>query len=346
MKILYGVAGVGYGHATRAKAIADYLQKKGHEVIIASYGQAYETLKNDFQVLQINGMHLIFNKDRLKKTKTVAYNFRNFPKNLRDIKKIRNFMREFNPQLCITDMEPLVTIISKIYSLPLISIDNEHKITNLKIKVPKDNKKDYLIASNIVRNFALMAKYFIVLNFTKVKPNKRNVFVVPPVIREEVKRLNPFYGEKILVYLSKESEKIIKILKEVPEEFIVYGYDINKIFDNLEFKTKENFLKDLEECKAIIATAGFSLMSEAVLLNKPYFALPLKGQFEQLLNAIFLKDAGFGEYSQNLKKKEISHFLDNLKEYQKRLKEYNPDYNELFRVLNKLLELEKHEMGL
>jgi UDP:flavonoid glycosyltransferase YjiC (YdhE family) len=39
------------------------------------------------------------------------------------------------------------------------------------------------------------------------------------------------------------------------------------------------YLEELKACKAIIATAGFTLMSEALYLKKPYLALPLKGQF-------------------------------------------------------------------
>ena len=57
-----------------------------------------------------------------------------------------------------------------------------------------------------------------------------------------------------------------------------------------------------------------------------------------MLNAMFIKRARFGEYSEKPKKEEIEHFLNNLKNYQKALKEYNPDYNKLFKVLDKLLK--------
>ena len=39
---------------------------------------------------------------------------------------------------------------------------------------------------------------------------------------------------------------------------------------------------------------GFSLMSEAVHLNKPLLSIPLEKQFEQVLNALYLEHLGYG----------------------------------------------------
>ena len=47
--------------------------------------------------------------------------------------------------------------------------------------------------------------------------------------------------------------------------------------------------------KAVIATAGFTLISEALYLHKPYLALPMQGQFEQELNAFQLESLGYGK---------------------------------------------------
>lgn len=131
-------------------------------------------------------------------------------------------------------------------------------------------------------------------------------------------------------------------MKRIDESFIVYGYNKKRRKGNLEFRTRESFLQDLRDCKAVIGTAGFTLMSEAIYLNKPYFALPLKGQFEQVLNALFLRKAGFGDYSENLDNREVEKFLGNLREYRKKLQKYRPDCDKLFKVLDRVLrKLEK-----
>jgi uncharacterized protein (TIGR00661 family) len=54
----------------------------------------------------------------------------------------------------------------------------------------------------------------------------------------------------------------------------------------------EGFLHDLARCKGVIATAGFTLITESLHLGKPYLALPMRGQFEQELNALLLAELG------------------------------------------------------
>ncbi len=49
-----------------------------------------------------------------------------------------------------------------------------------------------------------------------------------------------------------------------------------------------------EPARGVVAGGGFSLLSEAVYLGKPVLAIPLRGQFEQLMNARYLQREGFG----------------------------------------------------
>lgn len=341
MRILYGVSGEGYGHSSRALAIAKHLEKKGHEVIILTSGLAYRVLKGDFKIFKIKGMRLIFRKSILKKRKTFIYNLKNFPKDLKKWRKFHQLMKCFNPDLCITDMEPTATILSHLYHRPLISLDNEHSITNLRLSIPRNEFRAYFVAKTVVGAFAKGAGHFIIISFTDAdvkEKNKKKTSVVPPIIRPEIRNLHPRSGKRVLVYLTKKDAHVLSILKKIPEKFVVYGYNIIKNNRNLEFKKRQTFLQDLEDCKAIIATAGFSLMSEAVFLNKPYLAMPLKGHFEQLSNALFLKDAGFGDYSEKLSEKQVIGFLKKLEEYKKNLKKYAPDHDALYEVLDKALE--------
>ncbi|MBR9692068.1 hypothetical protein GOV06_04750 [Candidatus Woesearchaeota archaeon] len=338
MNILYGVAGDGFGHSSRALIVAEFLEKKGHNVVILTYGRAVDVLKKRFKVFRVSGLFVVFVKGALKKRKTIKYNVKSISKNISGWKKFHKLMKEFKPDLCISDMEPIVPILSNWYKKPLISFDNQHRLTNLDVAVPKKYYKDYLIAKTVVNSFVSRAEHFIVTSFSSAKLKKKRTTVVSPIIRKDVRNLKPKYGKKILVYLTRKNPKVIKILEEINEKFIVYGYNIKKRKNNLEFKKKDNFLDDLKDCKAIIATAGFTLMSEAIYLKKPYLALPLKGQFEQVLNALFLKKAGFGEYADELEEKDLIYFLYNLEKYKKNLKNYKFDFEKLFKTFEKLLK--------
>ncbi|OGJ16892.1 hypothetical protein A3K73_00425 [Candidatus Pacearchaeota archaeon RBG_13_36_9] len=342
MKILYGVCGEGFGHSSRALVLADYLEKKGHEVIILTHGQAYNVLKGKFKCFKVKGLHLIFEKSVLKKRKTVNYNLRNFTRNFYKWKNFDRLMKKFNPDLCISDMEPIVPVLRNWYNKPLICFDNQHRLTNLELRVPKQYATDFFLAKSVVETFVKRADYFVITSFSKNQIKKRfrkNTFVVSPPIRGDVRKIKPnaTYKGKILVYLTKKDRQRIKILKSIKEAFAVYGYNKDRKQGNIEFRTREHFLEDLKDCKAIISTAGFTLMSEAIYLKKPYFALPLKGQFEQTMNALLLKEAEFGEYSEDLTKKQTENFLKNLEKYKGKLKEYKLNPDELFKVFDKVL---------
>ena len=349
MQILYGVAGEGFGHSSRSKEIISHLQKQGHKVKIITYAQGYDVLSKNFNVIKVKGLHLFFKNNSLDIIKTIAYNTANFPKNILKLKKFKNLVRDFKPNLCISDMEAIVPIISNIYKIPLLSIDNQHRITNAEIEVPLKFRNDYIIAKEVIDKFAKKAGAFIVLSFSKLKITKKNTFLVSPVIRKEVLKLKPRSGKKILVYINyslasnaemtKKESYIVDIIKKLNEKFIVYGFNKNEKSNNIVFKSfGPHFLKDLAECKAIIATSGFSLISEALYLKKPYLAVPLQGQFEQILNAIVLKKSGFGNYTLNLTEKDINDFFKKIKTYKKNLKNYKTNPNEIFEVLNKVMD--------
>lgn len=342
MNILYGLAGEGFGHSSRALTVIPYLIEKGHKVKVITYGQAYEVLKDKFDVFKVEGLTIIFEERLLKKRRTLFHNLKYFSRNVFLLRKIKKMIKEFKPNLCISDMEPLVPMIRRKYRLPLVCLDNQHRITNLEIDVPKKYFKDYLIAKEIIKSFVRIADYYVITSFSNLNIKEeysKNTFIVPPIIRKEIKesKVKSRRGKKILVYLTKEDKKTIRVLKRINEEFVIYGYDVKRKEDNLYFKTRESFLKDFINCKAVIATAGFTLISESLFLKKPYLALPLKGQFEQVLNAIFLKKSGLGDYTEEITKKKVQKFISKFPVYNNNLKKYEIDSENLYRTLDKIL---------
>ncbi len=97
------------------------------------------------------------------------------------------------------------------------------------------------------------------------------------------------------------------------EKFIVYGYNKAQEDENLIFKTfsKEGFLDDLASSKAVMATAGFTLMTESFYYRKPFMALPMKGQFEQEINGILMTELGYGKnLTISIQETDINYRLD------------------------------------
>ena len=64
----------------------------------------------------------------------------------------------------------------------------------------------------------------------------------------------------------------------------------------------------------MIASAGFSLISECLYLRKKMLLLPLPGQYEQLINARYVEKLGLGVWSKQVDESVVSRFLDRIEE--------------------------------
>ncbi|BDZ69383.1 hypothetical protein GCM10025860_28310 [Methanobacterium ferruginis] len=137
--------------------------------------------------------------------------------------------------------------------------------------------------------------------------------------------LEPYNGEHVLVYQTSDSNlKMLELLKNFDDEFIVYGFHKDKKEGNLLFKkfNETEFFQDLAHARAVISNGGFTLISEALYLGKPVLSVPVKGQFEQILNALYLDRLGYGEFHEELDREIIENFFDNLDEYRYNIQHY------------------------
>ena len=84
-------------------------------------------------------------------------------------------------------------------------------------------------------------------------------------------------------------------------------------------------------------------MGEAVYLKKPMLAVPVRGQFEQILNARYLAKLGYGRYASSLADPAaLLEFIAGIPEHQKCLQTYHQDGN---RELLSFLDLKLTELG-
>jgi UDP:flavonoid glycosyltransferase YjiC (YdhE family) len=72
----------------------------------------------------------------------------------------------------------------------------------------------------------------------------------------------------------------------------------------------------------VIATAGFTLMSEAMYLQKPYLAFPMQGQFEQQLNGLCLEQLGYGLNAARADQETLQRFFAGIPAYRSALQHY------------------------
>jgi uncharacterized protein (TIGR00661 family) len=106
--------------------------------------------------------------------------------------------------------------------------------------------------------------------------------------------------------------------------FIAYGFGRDGTEGNITFKkpSLDGFFADLVSARAVIANSGFSLVTEALHLAKPYLAVPVSHQFEQIFNAYWLEKSGYGAYWEALNKERVESFLYNVPHYRESLAHY------------------------
>ncbi len=350
MKILYGVAGEGMGHATRSKVIIEHL-RANHEIHIISSKKAFRFLSDAFpgQVTEITGLEFGIKDGRISKMKTFTETIKTGPKDLLSNYKIyRALEKSFPAELVISDFETIAAIYAYHHKIPLISIDNIHVINRciLDIPIPPDQKDIYRMANSIVKARTAGAKKYFICSFFQPEIRKKNTVLVPPVLRDQILKTKTSIKNHILVYpMSQPESVVIGALNSISrEKFIVYGYNKDEVRGNVILKSFSDlgFISDLSSCKAVITHGGFSLMTEALFLRKPVCSIPLISQFEQYMNSAYLDKMGFGKYLSSFDPDGIKAFIYDLPSYVANLSNLTrTDNSQLFTLLDEEISLYK-----
>jgi uncharacterized protein (TIGR00661 family) len=338
--ILYGVNGEGAGHSTRAREIISHLQDKGHTVHVASFDRGLKNLCEDFEVAEIYGFRFAYVNNQVRYRKTMTKNLGTVRQAAKSIKHLSKLVDTWKTQLVITDFEPLTCQIGHRKHLPVISIDNQHCLTNTDVSYPTQYRRDAAVAKLVTRVMVPRADAYLVTSFFASKVKKPGTFLFPPILRKEILQAKPVAGEQVLVYVTSPAPALGKLLSGIRGSFVAYGFGREGKEANIIFKSPSlhGFLDDLMACKAIIANAGFSLVTEALHLAKPYLAIPVKHQFEQIFNAYWLDKMGYGAYWENLNKERVESFLYNVPQYAEKLAAYPRQGNQaLLKKLDSLI---------
>jgi uncharacterized protein (TIGR00661 family) len=338
--ILYGVNGEGSGHSSRAREVITHLEARGHRVHVASFDRGLRNLKNDFDVTEIDGLRLTYVHNRVRYGKTVLRNLVHVPQVARTVRALERKAAAWDLDLVITDFEPICCHVGHKLHLPIIAIDNQHLLTDTEITYPREYGKAAVATKFVTRLMTPRADAYLVISFFQARVKRKKTFLFPPILREEVLRATPTSGDFVLVYVTSAATELTDILRSVRQRFVCYGFNREGKDGNLEFRKPglDTFLGDLSSCRAVIANAGFSLISEALYLAKPYLAWPVKRQFEQIFNAYYIGKTGYGAYWDDLNKERVESFLYNLDSYQTNLAAYPRQNNSaLFAKLETLI---------
>lgn len=356
MKILYGVVGEGMGHATRSRVILEELVKR-HEVHIVVSGRARDYLAKRFEnVHGIWGLTISYEGNSVQKLQTLLQNFRGaldgLPQNVRTYFEL---LDRFQPDLVVSDFETFSFLFGKNHFLPVISLDNMQIINRCEHEpsLYAGHEDSFEMTKAIVKAKLPGCFHYLVTTFFHPRVRKERTTLVPPILRPEILAARSEPGEHLLVYqTSTANQGLPAILQKTGLPCRIYGLrrDISEDVQdrNLTFRPfgEKTFIDDLRTARAVVAGGGFTLMSECVYLHKPLLAVPVEGQFEQVLNALYLQKLGYGLYAKELTPEVLSDFLAQLPRCAEALASYEQEGNQVtLRALEEKLAAAAEHIG-
>jgi uncharacterized protein (TIGR00661 family) len=292
-------------------------------------------------MVEIHGFRFSYVNNAVRYNRTLARSLFQAGKAAQAIHKLVRLIDQSSIDVVITDFEPFTSRAGRRRKLPVLSIDNQHIMTHFKVPTPPRYRADATACRMLVRMMTPFASNYLVTSFFEAPSRRRNSEIVPPILRQKILDAKPASDGPVLVYVTTPAPQLIRLLSSVREEFIAYGFQREGSEGNILFKLPsfETFFDDLIRCRAIIANAGFSLVTEALHLGKPYLAMPVKKQFEQIFNAYWLERTGYGAFWEELNKERVESFLFNLPQFREKLGKYPRQTNQrLFARLDELID--------
>jgi uncharacterized protein (TIGR00661 family) len=345
MRILYGVVGEGMGHATRSCVILRHLVARGHDVQIVVSGRAHAFLRKTFPQLEVHeiaGLNMIYEDNEVQRRRTALDFIKKLPGFAENFETMTRLSEGFRPELVVSDFESVAYLYAKKHDLPVLSIDNMQIINRcaLDVDIPDEEQGSFQMAKTIVKAKLPHCDHYLITTFFFPPVRKERTSLFPPILRDAVLDAERSVGDHVLVYQTSDTfHDLVPTLQRLPGKFYVYGLKRDEELGNVTLKgfSEDGFVRDLASARAVLAGGGFSLMGEAVYLGKPMLSVPLKGQFEQTLNALYLQKLGYGEYHRELDQAAIAGFLERAPEYARNVAAHQQDRNHA--ILGKLDEL-------
>ncbi len=348
MRILYGVVGEGMGHATRSRVVLEHLTKH-HDVHIVVSGRARDYLAKRFEnVHNIWGFTIQYEGNSVKKWQTVLQNLKGavtgWPQN---VKTYFELVETFSPDVVISDFESFSYLFGRNHFIPVISVDNMQVINRCTHDpaLLAGHEDAFELTKSIVKAKVPGSFHYLVTTFFYPPVRKERTTLAPSILRPEILSAKSEPGEHLLVYQTMTSNTgLIDELKKSGIECRIYGYKRDLTADqrdgNLLFRpfSEAGFIDDLRTARGVVGGGGYTLMSEAVYLRKPMLSVPIGGQFEQVLNALYLQQLNYGMHAKVLDGTVLGQFLERVPDCAKSLEGYSQDGNtKLLSTLDTLL---------
>ncbi|MBD2766764.1 glycosyl transferase [Hymenobacter sp. BT664] len=284
-RILYAIQGTGNGHLSRALDLVPLLQARCSQLDVLVSGPPAD-LPLPFEVrYHAQGMGFLFGKKGgINFVKTFwQFNSAKF------LHEIRHLPVE-SYDLVISDFEPVSSWACKLRQVPCVALSHQSAV--LHPAAPRPDREDPAGRAVLKHYAPSTAQYG--FHFRAYAPG-----IFTPVIRQQVRELNPVNEGHYTVYLPAYEEKILverlQYLSRVVRWEVFSKHSVAPAeYGNVRVwpVSGSAFLRSLAGSAGVLCGAGFESPAEALFLGKKLLVMPMKQQYEQQCNAAALAKMG------------------------------------------------------
>ena len=238
-------------------------------------------------------------KGKLSISKTIYTHILKTNKYIESLRYIHQTVQELRPDLIVNFYEPLAGLYKGIFrpSVPMMAIAHQYLFDHPDFIFPRHKRLDRWLVHCNSRVTAWGAERRMALSFRLTsQPKVGRLVVAPPLLRREVTQLQPEDADYLLVYITHHSLRnaIVEWHQQHPEVFLhCFGHFPGSPEEEYASHTlcfhqlnATKFLDFMRRCRALVTTAGFESVCEAMYLGKPVLMVPVPDHFEQACNAL------------------------------------------------------------
>ncbi len=317
MKVLFIVQGEGRGHLFQALALKQMMDTGTYILVGVLVGTTKDRSFPEGFINDIKAPVTTFLSPALKYNtgagkgvnmkQTLFLNLKQIPAFAKSLQTIHQTVNRLKPDVIINFYELLTGFYCFCYRpvIPVVSIGHQYLMNHPEFVFPEKQtfQKQLLRLNNRMTAFGSVRRLALSFRYMPDCPD-RNLYVIPPLIREEVRAMEVSHGNYILVYLTHPSlqqqiidwhvgnpDIMIHCFGSFSQEKPLIYYSDFLVFHQID---STRYLQMMASCRALATTAGFESVSEAMLFNKPVLMVPVPGHYEQACNAIDGQVAGAG----------------------------------------------------
>ena len=334
MKFLFVVQGEGRGHFMQAIEMKAMLERHGHEVVCCLVG------KNPARVVPQ------YFYDRMQGTVVDSFESPNFVQGVggkrpsyfnsfienviklpgfsMSMHRLRTTIAQVEPDAIINFYDVMVGISNYLapMPIPIISVGHQYLFLHKDFDFPSRKSKlelDPLRLFTMVTSVGSCRR--LALSFYPLEDDtERDIIVVPPILRTEVRSVATERGNYIHGYMlnSGFAEEVQAWHAQHPEVEMHFFWDKADVPDTYELQpgltmhriNDTKFLQSMAGCGGYATTSGFESVCEALYMGKPAILVPV--HIEQECNGYDAMKVGAGVVSDHF---DIDRLLELMQEY-------------------------------